>query len=105
MNAKEKKFVDEYIFQFFNSNETDTKSLAVKAAKYAGYTDTEESTVERIVSDLMQQKPIRIEIDNQINSFREKLSGKQRRNLWKAIADFEIGTPAKGIDGRMPIRL
>lgn len=89
MNTKEQKFADEYVFLYFNSNET---IIGVEAARTAGY-DIPKDVVKAddFTEELLEKPAIKTYINEQIEEIKEKLSPEQRRNLWNAINAMELG--------------
>lgn len=95
MTDQEKKFVDEYIFRYFNGEERNGRTLAVEVAKYVGYSIPDNNVVK---ADLLAQAiyntpEIKTYIEDQIQVFKSKLHPSQRRTLWTAIAAMTVGDP------------
>ncbi|MCT4686611.1 terminase small subunit [Vallitalea sp.] len=94
MTDQEKKFADEYIFRYFNSDECSWIN-AVEAAKQAGYTLPKCNLgAEGIAKALFNKGVIKNYIESQIQAFKEKLNPSQRRKLWIAIAEMTIDDPS-----------
>jgi len=93
MTDQEKKFADEYVMLFFHSS-TSTLKMMVNAARYAGYELSADCIKAELFSrDLLERKDINEYVKAEIASFRAKLSGSQRRNLWNLISNMTIGEP------------
>lgn len=93
LTAQEKKFADDYVFQYFHTGST-YSGMAVSAAAYAGYeVPGDESKADSLGKSLLAKKEISEYIDSEIKRFRTILSGQQRRNLWEYISSFKAGTP------------
>lgn len=94
MTDQEKKFADEYVFRYFNSEEKSGWNIAIESATFAGYTLPESKPkAELIVKALYNKAEIKTYIENQIKEFKAKLHPSQRRNLWTAIAAMIVGDP------------
>lgn len=93
MTNQEKKFANEYVMLFFHAPTT-TLETAVSAAKYAGYDLSEDcNAAEATAKGLLTKPAISEYIKAEVDAFRSRFSGSQRRNLWEAIRAFEPGTP------------
>jgi hypothetical protein len=96
LTSQEKKFADDYVFQYFHTSAV-YSGMAVSAAEYAGYeVPVYESKAELFGKSLLAKKEISEYIDSEIKRFRNILSGQQRRNLWEHISSFKAGTPESG---------
>jgi phage terminase small subunit len=96
MTDQEKKFADEYVFHYFNSEERGSWSIAIEAARFAGYTLPESKPkAEEVVKALYNKDEVKEYIEGQILAFKEKLNPSQRRNLWTAIAAMTVGDPGE----------
>ncbi len=93
MTDQEKKFADEYVMLFFH-RPASTLDMMVDAAKYSGYELSADCIKAQLFSrDLLKRKDINEYVQAEIESFRAKLSGSQRRNLWNLISNMTIGEP------------
>ncbi len=93
LSEQEKKFSDRYVFNFFHTPAV-TGADALSAAEYAGYEIPDDyNKADALVKSLLNNKNIQQYIDSEIERFRTILSGKQRKNLWKHISEFKVGTP------------
>lgn len=93
MTKQEKKFADEYVLLFFAASAVSVET-ATAAADYAGYAlPADIRDAETAAKALLAKKDIAKYISTEIAAFRVRLSGEQRRNLWKAIRAFKPGTP------------
>lgn len=95
MTDQEKKFADEYIFRYFNSEERSGRTIAVEVAKYAGYSIPDDNVVKAdlLAQAIYNKAEIKTYIEDQIQDFKSKLHPSQRRILWTAIAAMTVGDP------------
>lgn len=94
MTDQEKKYADEFLFQYFNSDETGAWSIAVQAATMAGYILPESKLkVELLVKAIHTKLEVQTYIKDKISELKEKLHPSQRRVLWKAITETVTGEP------------
>lgn len=98
LTIQEKKFADDYVFQYFHTN-TNSGCMAVNAAVYAGDdVSVDVIKAESLGKFLLQKQSIQQYIDSEIERFRAILSSEQRRNLWAHISQFTAGTPEQNAD-------
>lgn len=98
LTTQEKKFADEYVFQFFHTGSI-YSGMAVNAARYAGYEiPVDEPKADTLGKSLLEKTEVKEYIDSEISRYREILSGEQRRSLWDHISNFTGGTPETGAD-------
>lgn len=96
MTTQEKKFADEYVMLFFH-RPASTVDMAVDAARYADYEVPDDSNKAwQFGKSLLAKNSIKEYVEAEIDSFRVKLSGSQRRNLWNLISNMTIGNPDDG---------
>lgn len=106
MTEREIQFADEFVFLTFNSPETERGKLAEKAALKACY-ELPDDVVERDnqLKTLLEKPAIRAYIKVETNEIKQKFSGQQRRNLWAAILDMNIGEPAHDLPDALPLNV
>ncbi len=98
LTTQEKKFADEYVFQFFHTGNT-CSGMAFNAARYAGYEiPVDKPKADALGKSLLEKTEVKEYINSEIERFRSILSGEQRRNLWGYISNFTSGTPETGAD-------
>lgn len=94
MTDQEKKFADEYVFRYFNSEERSGWNIAIESATFAGYTLPESKPkAELIVKALYNKDEVKNYIEGQILAYKARLHPSQRRTLWAAIAAMTVGDP------------
>ncbi|MCI3029763.1 hypothetical protein LMF32_11980 [Desemzia sp. C1] len=94
MNEQEKLFADEFVFRYFNSNESNGRVLAVQAAIYTGYKlPTDVSAADAEAQKIYNKPAVKEYIENEVSELRDKLQLEQRRYLWKDIKTMTIGEP------------
>lgn len=95
MTDQEKKFADEFVFRYFNGEERNGRTLAVEAAKYAGYSIPNDDVVkaDQVAQAIYNKAEIKTYIEDQIQDFKSKLHPSQRRTLWTAITAMTVGDP------------
>ncbi|MBQ9252752.1 MAG: hypothetical protein IJ188_08965 [Clostridia bacterium] len=103
MTDQEKEFIEELVFQYFNDTEVTQYDHALAAVKKAGYKESISIKYKQIIDELLKREDIQTEIKKQKQLILEKFSGEQRRNLWKAIVNMEIGEPCE-LEGRIQLR-
>lgn len=94
MTNQEKKFADECVFMYFNSDETSLRTNAIIAAKYAGYEIPREVTkADLIVNSLLEKVEVKDYIAEQIHTYKAKFDSSQRRKFWDVITAMTLGDP------------
>ena len=101
MTNQEKAFVDEYVFQLFNSGTGFILDNATEALKRISI-DSEDD-ISKQIDELMNRNDIDNAITEQVNRIKEKLSGKHRRELWKAIIEMDIQNPSNEFPDKLPM--
>ena len=106
MTSKEKLFADEFVFLRFNGDETDKWTIAIRAAKTAGYdVPSDRNQAMAFVKALYERSDILTYIENAVDTFTSKLAPSQRRTLWTAISAMELGEITDWIEcGHIKIR-
>lgn len=106
MTEQQKQFADEFIFLKFNSNETAHTKLAEKAAAKA-FIDLPKDLEERekFCKEILNVTAVKAYIATQSAMLKKKLSGQQRRNLWAAILEMNVGEPVYDLPDALPLNV